>query len=144
MEHKLSSRQRTIPARHIFSATVLLVSEEAEDVETYRMALMELGHKVRTCRSYSEGIRCLNSGGFDLIIVGQGSRDFEGRCVLERATEIDRRLPVLVVARCLDMHCYLEAIQLGAVDYLAEPVPAAELKRLVANHSRLHSVVLNA
>jgi DNA-binding NtrC family response regulator len=81
----------------------------------------------------------LDSNGFDLIIVSQGSRDFEGRCVLERATEIDRRLPVLVIARCLDMHCYLEAIQLGAVDYLAEPVPAAELGRLVANHSRSHS-----
>jgi DNA-binding NtrC family response regulator len=79
----------------------------------------------------------LDLGGFDFIIVSQGSADFEGRGVLERATEIDRRLPVLVVARCLDMHCYLEAIQLGAVDYLAEPVPAAELDRLVANHSRL-------
>lgn len=139
MAHKLSGRQGAIPAKHVLGATVLLVSEEAEDVETYRRVLTKLGHKVRRCRFYSEAVRCLDSNGIDLIIVSQGSRDFEGRCVLERATEIDRRLPVLVVARCLDMHCYLEAIQLGAVDYLAEPVPEAELDRLVANHSRSHS-----
>ena len=139
MEHKLFGRQGAIPAQQVSGATVLLVGEEAEGVETYRTVLTKLGHKVRTCESYSEAVRSLDSGGFDLIIVSQGSRDFEGRCVLQRATEIDRRLPVLVIARCLDMHCYLEAIQLGAVDYLAEPVPAAELDRFVANHSRFRS-----
>jgi DNA-binding NtrC family response regulator len=140
MEQTLSSRQGPIPARHVGGATVLLVSEDPDEVETYRIALTYLGHKVRTCRSYSDGIRCLDFGGFDLVVVSQGSPKFEGRCVLERATEIDCSMPVLVVARCLDMHCYLEAIQLGAVDYLPEPFLASELGRLVANHCRFHSV----
>ena len=33
--------------------------------------------------------------------------------MLARALKVDRRLPVLVVARCLDMSCYLEAMQLA-------------------------------
>jgi FixJ family two-component response regulator len=28
-----------------------------------------------------------------------------------------------VVARCLDIQCYLEAMELGAVDYLERPEP---------------------
>jgi FixJ family two-component response regulator len=32
-----------------------------------------------------------------------------------------RNIPIVVVARCLDMHCYLEAMELGAVDYLERP-----------------------
>jgi FixJ family two-component response regulator len=67
-------------------------------------------------------------------MVSQGSRSFEGRCVVERAIEIDRRLPVLVVARCLDMGCYSDAMQLGAVDYLAEPVSVSEVGRVLGNH----------
>jgi FixJ family two-component response regulator len=60
---------------------------------------------------------------FDFAIVGQGSASFEGRCVLERAEEVHRNIPIVVVARCLDIHCYLEAMDLGAVDYLERPEP---------------------
>jgi FixJ family two-component response regulator len=34
-----------------------------------------------------------------------------------------RNIPIVVVARCLDIHCYLEAMELGAVDYLERPEP---------------------
>jgi len=42
--------------------------------------------------------------------------------------------PVVVMARCLDMTCYLEAMQLGAADYLAEPVTFSEMERVLRNH----------
>jgi len=60
---------------------------------------------------------------FDFAIVGQGSASFEGRCVLERAAEMQRNVPIVVVARCLDPRCYLDALELGAVDYLERPEP---------------------
>ena len=76
---------------------------------------------------------------FDFVMLSQGSRNFEGRSVVERATESNRRLPVLVVARCLDMGCYLEAMQLGAVDYLAEPVRVSEIRRVLGKHPPIRS-----
>jgi FixJ family two-component response regulator len=60
---------------------------------------------------------------FDFAIVGQGSASFEGRCVLERAAEMQRNIPIVVVARCLDTPSYLEAMELGTVDYLERPEP---------------------
>jgi response regulator of citrate/malate metabolism len=60
--------------------------------------------------------------------------------VLKRATETNRSLPVLVVARCLDMGCYLEAMQLGAVDYLVEPLTVSEIGRVLENHPRVQSM----
>jgi DNA-binding response OmpR family regulator len=42
--------------------------------------------------------------------------------------------PVVVLTRCLEMSCYLEAMQLGAVDYLEKPLPPAEFERLVTAH----------
>jgi FixJ family two-component response regulator len=72
-------------------------------------------------------------------MVSQGSRNFEGRCVLERSIEIDRHLPVLVVARCLEMACYLEAMRLGAADYLAEPVTASDMRRVLRTRPRIPS-----
>ena len=38
------------------------------------------------------------------------------------------------LARCLDITCYLEAMQLGAADYLADPITSAEMERVLRNH----------
>jgi FixJ family two-component response regulator len=59
--------------------------------------------------------------------------------VVERALSLDQRRPVVVLSRCLDMNCYLEAMQLGAVDYLEKPVSPAEMLRVVRTHLRLTS-----
>ena len=121
----------------IFSrGKLLLVSEDRDDLRAYRGLLEGYGFLVRGCESYEEGISLLNSGTFDFIIVSQGSPKFEGRCVLERANQIDRRLPVVVIARCLDMPCYLEAMQLGAMDYLAEPISPQDLAWALETHAR--------
>jgi len=112
----------------------LLVHEDPGGLHHYCSILEGWGYQVRACHSYEEGVCCLGSEVFDFVMVSQGSRNFEGRCVVERAIEIDRSLPVLVVARCLDMGCYSEAMQLGAVDYLAEPVTVSEIGRVLGNH----------
>jgi CheY-like chemotaxis protein len=82
--------------------TVLVVDEDSEYLEHIRRITQGMGYSVHACNSYAEGIRQLESGAFEFIFVGQGSRFFEGRCVVERAIKINCRLPVVVVARCLD------------------------------------------
>jgi two-component system nitrogen regulation response regulator NtrX len=115
---------------------VLLVDPNARDLEYYRSVLLDQGHAVRACASYTEGTILLNRDHFDLIIVNQGSRNFEGRVLVERAIEIDRHLPVVVLTECLDIGCYLEAMQLGAADYVEKPLRADEVARLVGTHAQ--------
>jgi len=120
------------------SRKVLLVDPNSRDLEYYRSVLLGQGHAVRACASYTEGTLLLNRSSFDLIIVNQGSRNFEGRLLVERAIEIDRHMPVLVLTECLDMGCYLEAMQLGAADYVEKPLSGDNLGRLVETHVRRH------
>ena len=42
----------------------------------------------------------------------------------------------MVLTRCVDMQCYLEAMQMGAVDYLEKPLSDAEIVHLVETHLR--------
>jgi len=137
----LIPNERTAGQAAMVSRTrVLLVDEDLRDLEYYRAILLEQGYEVRPFSSYAEAESCLGNEIFDFIVVGQGSCVFEGRRVLERALEIDRRTPVLVLARCLDMGCYLEAMQLGAVDYLEKPLSPSEMARAVATHLRPRSL----
>ena len=80
-----------------------------------------------TCVSYDAALDFLEAERFDLVVLSQGSSAFEGRRVLEHALALDRSTQVLVVAHCLNMSCYLEAMQLGARDYLEEPVSEREM-----------------
>lgn len=125
----LAHRAQIIP-----KARVLVVDDDPQDLEDYRRIFEERGYEVFTVLDYSQGLVTLDSRPVDFILLSQGSPAFEGRVVLERAIAIDRRLPVLVLARTVEMECYLEAMQLGAFDYLEKPVGAAELVRALETH----------
>jgi len=130
-----------IPRRNDFIARatkILLVDEDAGDLRILRLILEGQGFEVLTCTTYEAGMRSLETQAFDFVVVSQGTQAFEGREVLDRATQLDRHRPVLVVTRCIDMPCYLEAMQMGAVDYLEKPVPPADLLRFVRGHVQYH------
>jgi DNA-binding response OmpR family regulator len=117
-------------------ARVLLIHENFRELAYHHAVLRNLGCRVTACTSYEEGRRLLAQGQWDLVMVSQGSAAFEGRSVLERAIEINRYTPVLILTRWHDIRTYLTAMHLGAVDYLEEPVPPTELARVVSSHAR--------
>lgn len=121
-------------ARNKLRGKVLLVEGDPQDLHHYYEFLRQQGCEVVACRSHEEALKILEVERFGLVVVCQGSCAFEGRCVLERAIEIDRHTPVLVLTRCLEMNCYLEAMQLGAVDYLEKPVPPEQIARVLETH----------
>jgi DNA-binding NtrC family response regulator len=114
-----------IPARK-----VLVVDENPHDLLACVDTLTRNGYHVSPCNSFEEGARQLDAG-FDLIILSQGTAKFESRRLLERVIEIDRHLPVLVVSRSVNMRCYLDAMQLGARDYVARPLTPEQWLRIV-------------
>ena len=110
------------------------MDEDKGDLAYYQLILQQMGCQVRANSSYDEALSALTFEHFDFVVLEQGSQGFEGKPILERAIEIDRHLPVLVLTGHLDMGCYLEAMQLGAVDYLEEPLKAADMIRAVETH----------
>ena len=104
-------------------ATVLLVFEELQELESYGSILCTLGYNIRMCNSAAGGIKALETENFSLVIVGQGTPAFEGRQVLEMSLQLGPNVPVLIIARALNVHCYLDAMDLGAIDYLERPEP---------------------
>jgi len=127
-----TSAQRSFPSRR----RVLLVDEQCGELSCLTKTLQEHGCEVHCSNGYADGLRQIESSFFDFIVVCQGGPQFEGKQVLERAIEIDRQTPILVVTRCLDIKCYMDAMQLGALDYVERPLVAEEIARLVETHSR--------
>ena len=99
MAASMASHRTSDQSRSVAKAKVLLVDEDCEDLGYNCLILEQQGCEVRTCRSFVEGIRRLDCEPFDFVVVGQGSLRFEGRSVLDRAIEIDRHRPVVVLTR---------------------------------------------
>ena len=105
------------------NTTILLVFEELQDLQNYGSVPCTLGYSLRMCNSVAEGIEAIETENFSSVIVSQGTPAFEGRQVLERSLQLHPDVPVLIIARTLDVDCYLEAMDLGAIDYLERPGP---------------------
>ena len=125
----LHSTQSSLPRGRI-----LLVDEDEKDLKHFTTLLGRMGYSVRAFLNYREAEVCLEHEHFDFVIVSQGSPAFETRDLVQLTLARDRHKPVVVLTRCLEMKCYLEAMQLGAADYLEKPLAPAEFERLVTTH----------
>ena len=112
----------------------LLVDEDEKDLEYFAALMSHLGYAVRHYANYHEAERRLEQEPFDFVIVSQGSPAFEARRLVEIVLARNRETAVVVLTRCLEMNCYIEAMQLGAADYLEKPLAPAEFERLVTTH----------
>lgn len=123
---------------------LLLVDEDVQDLNYYAKILRYLGYEVRPVDSYSRGADLVGRERFDLVIVDQGSKGFEGRSVLSRAVEVDHRVPVLVLTRAVDADCCIEALDSGAYEYVQKPLTTAEVRELVADYLKPEMAVVPA
>jgi DNA-binding response OmpR family regulator len=120
--------------RRFHRSRILLVDEDPRDRDYYYRMLHDSGFAVKACSDFTEGARLLGTTRFDCAVVSQGGPGFEGRQVLVHSIATDRFRPVVILARFHDVGCYLEAMQLGAVDYLEKPLSTVEIVRAVTTH----------
>jgi DNA-binding NtrC family response regulator len=113
---------------------ILLVDEDEKDLKYFTTLLGRMGYSVRAFMNYREAEGCLEHEHFDFVIVSQGSPAFESHDLVQLTLARDRHTRVVVLTRCLEMNCYLEAMQLGAADYLKKPLAPAEFEHLVRTH----------
>jgi len=113
---------------------ILLVDEDARDLKYLTALLARMGYSVRAFLNYREAEGCLEHENFDSAIVSQASPAFEAHVLKELTLRYSRYEPEVVLTRCLEMNCYLEAMQLGAVDYVEKPLAPGEFEHLVTTH----------
>ncbi|HUZ46844.1 MAG TPA: response regulator [Terriglobia bacterium] len=113
---------------------LLIVDEKEEDLREYSGMLRGLDYDVRPVGSYADAAALLEKELFDLVIVDQGSEDFEGRAVLCRAVESGHQTPVLVLTGVIDPGCCISALDMGAREYVQKNLTRSELQELVAEY----------
>jgi two-component system nitrogen regulation response regulator GlnG len=84
-----------------------------------------------TASTAAEGLEKLRQGDFDVVLLDIQLPDQNGLAVYCEIREHDRRVPVIFITIDAASHTAIEAMQLGAFDYIGKPITVERLRVLV-------------
>lgn len=120
-------------------ARVLVVDDDPSTLRLLRAILAPDGHEVSLAGDAEQALDAISDRVPDLVVLDLGLPGMGGLELLERLkTEVPTRLiPVVVVTGVDERTARLEAIDLGADEFLTKPVDRAELRTRVRALLRL-------
>jgi two-component system KDP operon response regulator KdpE len=109
------------------SPAVLVVDDEPPIRKLLRMGLATQGYAVLEAPDARTALALLGREGVDLVILDLGLPDMRGHDLLRSVRAIHPDLPVVVLSSRDDEGGKVEALDLGANDYVTKPFGMAEL-----------------
>jgi two-component system response regulator PilR (NtrC family) len=120
---------------------VLVVDDEQSMRELLAIMLRQAGYEVTVADGGEAAIQTLKGDSFDLVVTDLRMRKIDGLAVLKAVKDHSPRTIVLVVTAFASTETAVEAMRLGAYDYVTKPFKLEELKVTIANaleRRRLH------
>jgi len=110
---------------------LLLIDDEADMQYSFRRIFDSPAVQLTTASSGEEGLRLLPKLRPDLVIMDIRMGGLSGLETLRRMRALDARLPVIMMTAYGTTQTAIEAMKLGAYDYLLKPFDVPKLKEIV-------------
>src|SRR5205085_10811984 len=113
----------------------------------FRRAFNDPDDVLLTSSDAAEGLEAVARSRPDVVVLDLNLPDMSGLDVFHRIRGIDARIPVIFITGQGTTETAIEAMKLGAFDYLVKPIELAKLEELVrraASMSRLMRVSTTA
>lgn len=111
---------------------ILVVDDEPADLELVRRALEKLDHEVITTGTVKDALKLVRSKQPNVTVLDVMLPDGNGLDMLKSIRRIDERLPAIFVTSSSESATAIQAMKLGALDYLIKPIDVVELRKVVA------------
>ena len=128
---------RACPTRRkrMRTATVLIVDDDRVVRRTLEKFLVDAGYVVETATDGVGALERLMAGGVDVCLLDLGLPGMTGMDVLRKLRDDENRMEtlpaVIVISARDDMRTTVQAVQLGAYDYLVKPPDANRIRLTV-------------
>ncbi|HEX7183144.1 MAG TPA: sigma-54 dependent transcriptional regulator [Thermoanaerobaculia bacterium] len=110
------------------SARLLIVDDESSILDFLSLLFQQEGYDVETARCVEEARRALVRNGFDLILCDVLMPDGNGLDLLREIKTTDASPQVIMMTAYTSTKSAIEAMKLGAADYVSKPFDVEELK----------------
>jgi DNA-binding NtrC family response regulator len=106
---------------------ILVIDDEPAICDGCRLALSDQGAEVDTCLSGSQGLESLLGGDYDLALLDMKLTDMNGMDILRRVKNQTPGIYVIVMTGYSSVANAVDAMKLGAFDYICKPFTDDEL-----------------
>ena len=107
---------------------ILIVEDEKSMREVLKILLEEEAHEVTTASDGLEGLLSLDKDIFDLVITDIKMPKADGFKILKKVKEISPDTIVMMITAFSNTETAIEAMKLGAYDYISKPFNINELR----------------
>ncbi len=121
-------------------AKILVVDDQDMMRDSLAATLVREGHEVIAATDGATAVARLNNGRFDLMITDLKMPKMTGIELLAEAKKLRPEMPVVLMTAFATVQTAVEAMKLGAYDYIQKPFDGEEIKHLVdrtLEHNRL-------
>ena len=113
---------------------ILVVDDEQSMLEFLEYVLKKEGYDVISVQESPKALELLSEKpGFDLVISDLRMPDLDGLGLLKVSREIDPDVPFIFMTAYASSDTAIEALKLGAFDYITKPFQVEELTNLIKN-----------
>jgi len=112
--------------------SVLIIDDDPLIRKTLSSHLSRQGFEVQLAEGGDEGIEKFKEFGPELVLLDVRLPDADGLEVLRRIKELNKKTCVLIMTAYDDMRTTVDAIKLGAFEYLVKPLDFMELDLAIA------------
>ena len=102
-------------------SSVLVVDDEPVVLQLFSRLLSEKGLRTRTASSAEEALKLLEEGGIACVLADKNMPGMDGIEMLRRMREAQPHCAFIVMTGYASTESAIEALRLGAVDYLQKP-----------------------
>jgi DNA-binding response OmpR family regulator len=100
---------------------VLIIDDEINLRETLTRILRRVGCEVSTAEEGKKALQLIENGTFDLVYLDIHLPQLDGLQILKEIRQQDTQLPVILLTGYGSLQSAMEAVRLGATDYLLKP-----------------------
>lgn len=110
---------------------ILVVDDEENAREALSKILAHDGYDVSSAKNGVEALNYLRSKDVELIITDLNMPEMNGMMFLRELNRIHPASNVIMITAYGEVESYLEALTLGAFEYINKPVKYEELKKII-------------
>jgi DNA-binding NtrC family response regulator len=110
---------------------ILIIEDGQSQREMLRDFLLKEGHTVADAENGENGIKKVQSGYFDLILLDYKMPGMDGMEVLQQIKAINPQIDIVIITAYGTIETAVEALKAGAIDYITKPIEFDELLLLV-------------
>jgi DNA-binding NtrC family response regulator len=117
---------------------ILIVDDELSVRSSLEEWFREDGFAVETAEDGQAALRAMDRGPYDIVLLDLKMPGMDGIAVQKRVREIDPAATIIILTAYASVETAVEALKLGAFDYVTKPVDPDDLSNLVRNalHAR--------